>query len=497
MSYVPRFFFAATLIFIGYELLYEWLIQMYSERKVSLREHIVCIATFIAVTLTSVQTGLIIGIAASTVNYLHAYSTTPLLQPVSTISSAKRSQQQHVTLQQHRERIQVMKLNGFVFFGTAIQLFDAAKHHIMVRVELPDVPAPHHLISCSLKVQEMLEYRSERKLLESIQRAAIARHKRSSSSSSLSSQAVSSLLPQPQHVQHAHHIQPSRLQSQHLPQGTKTTNTTSLTTHSTNNHSSYGTCAISSSPQIASISSVSQPNVDLTSSITAYSNAATAEAAACVNEADPDHSVDIAVEIDWSATSQTQCVLLDFSSVSGVDVTAIRSCFLLLSRAAHDRGFDLIYCGLPDDTLELLINNDVIPPPPTFATPSTAYAPSLGPDIPLNRLPPPSPALRGASSALLTGPSVLRATSTPVHAPHPSDTPKVIIGHPYGASSPSFPSLCPSPHSPSRYNSTSHPLHYLPPIDAPLGCIASAPTLEQGLLWVEDRLLYHASQGLL
>ncbi|KAG6611774.1 Sulfate Permease (SulP) Family [Phytophthora cinnamomi] len=71
MSYVPRFFFAATLIFFAIDLMIEWLVLTY--KKMSLREYAVLWMTFIAVNLLSLDVGMLIGVGIAIVNFLLGY----------------------------------------------------------------------------------------------------------------------------------------------------------------------------------------------------------------------------------------------------------------------------------------------------------------------------------------------------------------------------------------------------------------------------------------
>uniref|UniRef100_H3H6C1 SLC26A/SulP transporter domain-containing protein n=1 Tax=Phytophthora ramorum TaxID=164328 RepID=H3H6C1_PHYRM len=71
MSYVPRFFFAATLIFIAIDLMIEWLVLTY--KKLSLREYAVLWMTFVAVNVVSLNLGIVIGIGIAILNFLLGY----------------------------------------------------------------------------------------------------------------------------------------------------------------------------------------------------------------------------------------------------------------------------------------------------------------------------------------------------------------------------------------------------------------------------------------
>ncbi|EEY64267.1 Sulfate Permease (SulP) Family [Phytophthora infestans T30-4] len=75
MSYVPRFFFAATLIFIAIDLLIEWLVL--AHKQMSRLEYAVLWVTFICVNLVSLEMGIAIGAGAAILNFLFGFIRLP------------------------------------------------------------------------------------------------------------------------------------------------------------------------------------------------------------------------------------------------------------------------------------------------------------------------------------------------------------------------------------------------------------------------------------
>ena len=72
LAYVPLFFFAAALIFVGIALMTEWLLDV--RHKLELREYCILLATFGAIQVVGLNQGIIVGIIGAGLNFLHSYA---------------------------------------------------------------------------------------------------------------------------------------------------------------------------------------------------------------------------------------------------------------------------------------------------------------------------------------------------------------------------------------------------------------------------------------
>ncbi|EGZ29741.1 hypothetical protein PHYSODRAFT_470466 [Phytophthora sojae] len=131
MSYVPRFFFAATLIFIAIDLMIEWLILTY--KKMSLREYAVLWMTFIAVNLVALDVGMLIGVGIAIVNFLLGYLRLPVVNRKPRSSGAARTLAERRVLDEKREAIAYFEFSGFLFFGSSVQILDRVQKAVYVR----------------------------------------------------------------------------------------------------------------------------------------------------------------------------------------------------------------------------------------------------------------------------------------------------------------------------------------------------------------------------
>ncbi|KAL4154772.1 hypothetical protein PRNP1_006888 [Phytophthora ramorum] len=135
MSYVPRFFFAATLIFIAIDLMIEWLVLTY--KKLSLREYAVLWMTFVAVNVVSLNLGIVIGIGIAILNFLLGYVRLPVASRQPRTSGAARTLEERRVLEHRRDAIAFFELSGFLFFGSSVQILDRVQKAVYVHKKLP------------------------------------------------------------------------------------------------------------------------------------------------------------------------------------------------------------------------------------------------------------------------------------------------------------------------------------------------------------------------
>jgi len=122
MEYVPLYFFAATLIFIALDLLTEWLVEV--SRKVSFKEYLVLLGTFLIITYTNdLVFGIVMGIILAVCNFILAYSSvTHIQRTFKTSSNVVRDVEKRRTLKRLKNKVARLDLHGFLFFGSAVQI---------------------------------------------------------------------------------------------------------------------------------------------------------------------------------------------------------------------------------------------------------------------------------------------------------------------------------------------------------------------------------------
>ncbi|GBG30337.1 Hypothetical Protein FCC1311_065562 [Hondaea fermentalgiana] len=122
MEIVPLFFFASTLIFIAFDLMMEWLIEVFP--KISIREYAVLLSTFLVISATSdLILGIAIGIGLSIVNFIIAYSSVTHIQRTYRVrSNVVRDFESRRKLKQLSPCVARLDLHGYLFFGSSMQV---------------------------------------------------------------------------------------------------------------------------------------------------------------------------------------------------------------------------------------------------------------------------------------------------------------------------------------------------------------------------------------
>jgi len=124
LSVLPLFFLGATLIFIGYDLLYEWLWEV--REKLLLTEYLVLVATFVAIHIIGIDAGILFGVVIAVIDYVFTTAQVTTVTRVVKRSRAVWKPEDWKLLQDnaygHVAKIVTFEIKGSVFFGSSIQL---------------------------------------------------------------------------------------------------------------------------------------------------------------------------------------------------------------------------------------------------------------------------------------------------------------------------------------------------------------------------------------
>ncbi|KAI9985342.1 hypothetical protein PInf_004674 [Phytophthora infestans] len=131
MSYVPRFFLAATLFFVALDLMLEWLVLAY--RKMCVREWAVVWLSFLAINLVSLDLGMLIGIGIAALNFLLSYIRVPIVHNNLDSSVEDRDLIESTVQTRKHAGIAHFEFGGYLFFGSAVQILDTVQKSVYVR----------------------------------------------------------------------------------------------------------------------------------------------------------------------------------------------------------------------------------------------------------------------------------------------------------------------------------------------------------------------------
>ncbi|TFJ87438.1 hypothetical protein NSK_001769 [Nannochloropsis salina CCMP1776] len=125
MSYIPLYFFAATLHFITFELMLEWLVE--ARLRMTAKEYVVLWTTFLGNVAFGIIPGFALGIVLSMAMFIVSYA-----KSTARTAQAQRQRSRVARLRGARRlldhgKILTLELNGAIFFGSSITTLEHIK----------------------------------------------------------------------------------------------------------------------------------------------------------------------------------------------------------------------------------------------------------------------------------------------------------------------------------------------------------------------------------
>ncbi len=124
LSLVPTPLLGAMLVWTGASLLIEWGYRSYA--RLSRWEYAIVVFIFLAIAIAGFAWGLFVGVVAALALFVVEYGRVDIVRMLVTgrdyQSSVDVSEEREQTLQRHGDAILIMRLQGFLFFGTAERL---------------------------------------------------------------------------------------------------------------------------------------------------------------------------------------------------------------------------------------------------------------------------------------------------------------------------------------------------------------------------------------
>ena len=132
LSYVPKVVSGALVIDMGLGFLVEWLYR--SWRRMGLADFAVLFLVFVTIALSGLMEAIILGTVAGAALFVVRYSkigvTRNILSGATYRSTVDRPEAQLRVLREHGEQIFILRLQGFVFFGTANALVTEVRRRL-------------------------------------------------------------------------------------------------------------------------------------------------------------------------------------------------------------------------------------------------------------------------------------------------------------------------------------------------------------------------------
>lgn len=121
IAYTPTFFSAGLMLYGSALLIYQWAIQ--SRRQMVPTEWAITILIFLSIIVFGILYGIVIGLAISSLSFVYNYSKLPVVRNIlgghEMRSLVDRSQIETRYLVQNGRSIAILRLQGYLFFGTA------------------------------------------------------------------------------------------------------------------------------------------------------------------------------------------------------------------------------------------------------------------------------------------------------------------------------------------------------------------------------------------
>mmetsp|Transcript_6361 Transcript_6361/g.11332 ORF Transcript_6361/g.11332 Transcript_6361/m.11332 type:complete len:791 (-) Transcript_6361:482-2854(-) len=182
LQIAPLFFLGATLIFIGYDLLWEWLIDI--RVKIFFMEYMILLVTFVAIQIVGMDFGIVIGIVVALIEHVASTTRVSSMGRVLKRSRAVWSNDDWVVLQTHGynvddPKIVTLELKGPVFFGSSQKLLQEITDEIglsiseeeikKIAIGTPHASTPHS----SLRARRVNSPRTPKKSVKLISKRRI------------------------------------------------------------------------------------------------------------------------------------------------------------------------------------------------------------------------------------------------------------------------------------------------------------------------------------
>lgn len=132
ITYVSAPVIGGLLLYLGSVVMWPWVVE--SVRRIALAEYLLILAILVLIVQFGYLAGAVLGIVASCLFFAFNYSRIPFIrQDLSRrtcTSTVERSREHRQVLEAEGDRIRLLKLQGYIFFGTANRLVDYVRQAI-------------------------------------------------------------------------------------------------------------------------------------------------------------------------------------------------------------------------------------------------------------------------------------------------------------------------------------------------------------------------------
>ena len=132
LSLTPKMLVGSMLVFLGIDLLEQWLVQAWS--RFSRLEYAIIVAILVVIATVGFLQGVLLGVVLALVLFVVNYSKVNVVKHAFSAETHKsrvtRPRSQQLLLRQQGESIHILQLHGYIFFGTANNLVNRVRQRI-------------------------------------------------------------------------------------------------------------------------------------------------------------------------------------------------------------------------------------------------------------------------------------------------------------------------------------------------------------------------------
>jgi sulfate permease, SulP family len=135
VALVPRMIVGGVLVYVGLSFLVAWIWDV--RRSLPLAEYVIVLAILATIALKGLVPGLVVGLLSAVVLFAINYGRIDLVREVAFgttyRSNVDRPPSERIALEGFADRVQILRLNGFVFFGTASAILERIRKRGEIR----------------------------------------------------------------------------------------------------------------------------------------------------------------------------------------------------------------------------------------------------------------------------------------------------------------------------------------------------------------------------
>lgn len=139
LAYFPKFLLGGLLFFLGMDFLYDWVVLGWS--RLSRIDYFVVILILAVIATVSFLAGVAVGLGVMAIIFIVNYSRVDVVRHAMSgsefTSNVERSEHQQQFLRKFGDRVYILQLQGFIFFGTANALLDRIRKYLAEDDERP------------------------------------------------------------------------------------------------------------------------------------------------------------------------------------------------------------------------------------------------------------------------------------------------------------------------------------------------------------------------